>query len=238
MSMISRYKRPGGFVQLLSLIETSTAAKKEKFLEIVRSESESWANAIEQRVLTMDRIFTWPDNVVTEVFKNLPLRNMACALQGFDAEKQERILQYMSHSERRKIQDEMGAMKSSPEEFNGTILKLLEITRKMISDGQIRVEKIDESMMIPEDFEDKLEKQSPGAFGGGSSSKSAPSSQGHQTAEKVQEAIHQVQNTAASGSAEVLQLQRMAQALTKENKSLKDENRILREKLEQIRKIA
>ena len=53
MSMISRYKRPGGFVQLLSLIETSTAAKKEKFLEIVRSESESWANAIEQRVLTI-----------------------------------------------------------------------------------------------------------------------------------------------------------------------------------------
>lgn len=239
MSMISRYKRPGGFVQLLSLIETSSAAKKEKFLEIVRSESESWANAIEQRVLTMDRIFTWPDNVVTEVFKNLPLRNMACALQGFEEERQERIFQYMSHSEKRKIQDEMGAMKSSPEEFNGTVLKLLEIARKMISEGQIRVDKIDESMMIPEDFEDKLEKQSPGAFGGGgASSRSAPSSPGHQTAEKVQEAIHQVQNTAASGSAEVLQLQRMAQALSKENKSLKDENRILKEKLEQIRKIA
>lgn len=82
MSMISRYKRSGGFVQLLSLIETSSQTKKDRFLEIIRSESVAWADAIEKHSISLERIFSWSDDTVVEVFKSLPLRNMACALKG------------------------------------------------------------------------------------------------------------------------------------------------------------
>ena len=68
MSMLSRYKRAGGFVQLLSLIETSGPSKREKFLEIIRGESSSWGEAIERHSLSIDRIFSWPDEVITEIF--------------------------------------------------------------------------------------------------------------------------------------------------------------------------
>ena len=36
--MLDRYKKTGGFVQLLMLIETSSASKRDKFLEIIESE--------------------------------------------------------------------------------------------------------------------------------------------------------------------------------------------------------
>lgn len=232
MSMIARYKRPGGFVQLLSLIEASVPSKREKFLEIIKAESLPWAEAIEKRMISIEKIFTWPDQVVVEIFKGLPLRNMACALQGFSKEQQERIFNYMSHSEKRKVQDEMGAMKSNAEEFNGTLFKILEITRKMMTDGRIRVDKIDPELVIPDAFEENLGRGStPSAF-------SHKPDESHVEAEKVQAVIHQAQNSSSGGSAEVLQLHKVAQALTTENKSLREEVKMLKSKLEQIRKIA
>jgi hypothetical protein len=229
--MIARYKRPGGFVQLLSLIETSSAAKREKFLELVRAESAAWAQAIETHSLSMERIFGWSDETVSEIFKGLPVRNLACALKGFAPENSRRIMNYMSHSEKRKVEDEMGSLNANPEEFNGTVIKILEITRKMISDGQIRLEKVDPQLEIPEDFEEKLEK-----MGGPKAEDKAPAAAENRKAEQMQEALLKPQTSGSS--ADVLQLQRMAQVLTKENKSLREENRILKEKLEQIRKIA
>lgn len=229
MSMIARYKRAGGFVQLLSLIETSGQAKREKFIDIIRSESEAWADAITKHVISLDRIFSWPDEVVVEVFKGLPIRNMACVLKGISEENRLRVMNFMSHSEKRKVEDEMGSINLNPEEFNGSVVKLLEITRKMISEGQIRLEKVDPELEIPEDIEEMLQKSS--------TSSAVPKSPEDRRAEQVQEAVLKTQN-ASVNSPEVLQLQRMAQNLTKENKSLKEENRILKEKLEQIRKIA
>lgn len=230
MSMIARYKRAGGFVQLLSLIETSSQAKREKFIEIIRAESEAWADAIVKHVISLERMFAWPDEVVVEVFKGLPIRNMACVLKGISGENRSRVMNFMSHSEKRKVEDEMGSINLNPEEFNGSVIKLLEITRKMITEGQIRLEKVDPELEIPEDIEEKLQKNSP--------SPGAPKASAEdRRAEQVQEAVLKSQN-AGINSPEVLQLQRLAQNLTKENKSLKEENRILKEKLEQIRKIA
>lgn len=232
MSMISRYKRPGGFVQLLSLIETSSQAKKDRFLEIIRNESAAWAEAIEKHSLSLERIFSWSDDTVVEVFKTLPLRNMACALKGISDDNRQRVMNYMSHSEKRKIEDEMGSLNSNPEEFNGTLIKLLELARKMISDGQIRLEKVDPELEIPEDMEERLQKQ------GGAAGQSPKSTFEERKSEHVQEAISKTQGANSVNSPEVLNLQRIAQALTKENKVLKDENKVLKEKLEQIRKIA
>lgn len=227
--MISRYKRPGGFVQLLSLIETSGQAKRDRFLEIIRAESDDWGSAIERHALSVERIFGWPDEAVVEVFKGLPLRNMACALKGISEVNRSRIMAYLSHSEKRKVEDEMVSVGENADEFNGTLVKLLEITRKMISDGQIRLEKIDPGLEIPENIEESLQKTQGPTLGSKSTFED-------RRTEQLQEAISKPQG-AGTGS-EVANLQRIAQALTKENKSLKDENRILKEKLEQIKKIA
>ncbi len=229
MGMISRYKRSGGFVQLLSLIETSGPTKREKFLEIIRSESPHWAEAIQKHSISMDRIFKWDDQVVIEIFKALPLRNMACALKGIPEEHRTRIFTYLSHSEKRKVEDEMGSLNMNPEEFNGTIIKVLEITRKMISEGQIRLERVDPELEIPEEIEEKLQRLE--------SNHASPHMEDKRH-DQIQEAVLKVQRSGSASSQEVVNLQRMAQALTRENKSLREENKILKEKLEQIRKIA
>lgn len=224
MSMIARYKRSGGFIQLLSLVETSSATKQEKFLEIIESENRDWSEAIKKYSLSQERIWSWPDEVVVEIFKELPLRNMACALNGISAENKNRIMNYMSHSEKRKVEDEMGSTNANSDEFNGTMLKVLEITRKMITEGRLRPEKFDPTLEIPENIEDKLSR----GEGLGAQDKKM---------DQMQEAVLKA-SSSANPSAEVVQLQKITQNLNKEVKSLREENRVLKEKLEQIRKIA
>lgn len=230
MSMIARYKRSGGFVQLLSLLETSGQQKRDKFLEIIREESPAWADALETRLISIDRIFKWSDEVVSEIFKGLPTRNLACAIKGISKEEADRILKFMGHGEKRKLEDELATLAAKPEEINATFIKVIEITRKMIVDGYIRLEKVDPSLDIPEDMEEKLEHEK------GVVTKPVVSLAEDRRAEAVQEAISKAQSS--GGGAEVLQLQRMVQNLSKENKALKDENKQLKERLDQIRKIA
>ena len=39
MSMIDRYKKKGGFLQLLNLLETTGGEKREKFLKMIAEEN-------------------------------------------------------------------------------------------------------------------------------------------------------------------------------------------------------
>jgi flagellar motor switch protein FliG len=59
MSSISRYKKAGGFIQLVSLIETFGAPKREKFIEMIDAESPVWAKALRDKMLSIERIFSW-----------------------------------------------------------------------------------------------------------------------------------------------------------------------------------
>lgn len=220
----------------MSLLETSSQQKREKFLEIIRQESPSWADALETRLLSMDRIFNWSDDVVAEIFKGLPVRNMACAFKGISPENAERVRNFMGHGEKRKLDDELAGLSVKPEEINTTFVKVIEIARKMIVDGYIRLEKVDPALEISEDIEEKLEQ------GAGPSVKVASGAQQASSEDKkveqTQEAILKSQNSGSVTSPEVLQMQRLLQTLSKENKSLKEENKTLKERLEQIRKIA
>lgn len=232
MSSLQRYKKSGGFNQLLSLLETFGPQKREKFLEMIDAENQAWAKALREKMLSVERIFTWPDQVIIEVFKSLPLKNMAVAIHGLKEEQRAKIIGFFSASEQRKMADALGdAVK--PEEVASNAVKVIELTRKMISDGHIRPEKFDEGLIIGEGIESKLES------GGG--------------AEKVKEGelnFKAIENVIAGGgggggndshahtSVETAQMQRLLTQLSRENKQLKDENKIMKEKLDQIKRIA
>jgi hypothetical protein len=244
MSSLNRYKKSGGFVQLLSLIETFGPQKRDKFIEMIEAESHVWAQAIREKALTVDRIFSWPDQVAIEVLKHLPIKNMAIALEGLKEDQKARMMVFFTPSDVRRMQDAMVA-KPKPEEMAANMVKVVELARKMLLDGEVRAEKFDESLLIPEDYESKLEGQGDHAY-----------------AAKVAHDVQQAANFAAAGGrgaapgggangdagkdgqgssgggAEVIQLQRTLAAIMKENKTLKDEVRAMRDKLEQIRKIA
>jgi hypothetical protein len=228
MSSLLRYKKTGGFVQLVSLIETFGPQKKEKFLEMIEAEDKTWAQALREKMMTLERIFKWPDQVVIEVFKSLPHKNQAFALQGLKEDQRARMLAFFSAAERRRLDEIIFESTPKPDDIASNMIKVVEMARKMLLAGDLRAEKFDVGILIPEEYEAKLEGKS-----------------AHQVVEEAEGKLHE----AAQGhvdsvgqlttiSLEATQLQRPLAILVKENKSLKEEVRVLREKLDHIKRIA
>ena len=71
MGMIDRYRKTGGFVQLVALVETCPPAKQEKFLEIIKGEDARWSEAVRTKLLSMEKIYSWSNEVLAEIFGTL-----------------------------------------------------------------------------------------------------------------------------------------------------------------------
>jgi flagellar motor switch protein FliG len=116
MAMLDRYQKTGGFVQLVSLLETCGQAKQEKFLEIIRAESSFWADALKTKVLSIERIYTWNDETIAEIFGTLQDLTVAVALISGPETLRGRVFAFLSHGRRRKIEDIIGINKPTPGE--------------------------------------------------------------------------------------------------------------------------
>ncbi len=241
MSSLQRYKKSGGFIQLLSLIETFGPAKKEKFLEMIEGESAPWAAALRDKMITLDRVFSWPDQVVVEIFKALPIKSQSYALEGLTPEQKPKILQFYSTSDLRRVSDVLTENQPKPEEIQSSLFKVVESARKMIQDRELLPEKFDAGLTISEDFESKLQVQYGGVaakFGG---SKGAPDTMkvvSAPTGPAVPSPGLISAPPDATVPAEVYQLQRTLAAVLRENKTLKDEVRTLQIRLDNIKKMA
>jgi hypothetical protein len=226
MSSLQRYKKSGGFVQLLSLIETFGPDKKKKFLEMIEAESPLWAKALRDKMLSLERIFGWNEEIVIDIFKRMPVKSQAFALQGMKEEYKSKIIKFISQSEQRRMNDVIEESKPKPEEFQAALLKIVETTRQLLKDRELQPERFDAELAIPEDYEQKIEDE------GANAAALAMVPHAPSVSSDTPAAAAQGQ------TADVYQLQRSLGLVLKENKQLKEEVRILRDKLEQIRKIA
>lgn len=241
MGMIDRYRKTGGFVQLVALVETCPPAKQEKFLEIIKGEDARWSEAIRTKLLSMDRIYSWSDEVLAEVFGTLQDLTVAVALHAADETLRNRITSFFTHGRKRKIEDAFGTQMPSQQEVAATHMKIVESVRKMEQDGSLRFENFDPSMVIEDEIELKLAKAPmPGDSSG--------SALDFGTGFEVDTGIHRnFEIISSNGSAdvgndsrvmEVQALKKRVAEMSKENAVLRHELSIARSKLDQIKKIA
>lgn len=239
MSMLDRYKKPGGFVQLLGLVETCGQAKQEKFLDIIGKEDSHWAEAIRTKMLTIDRIYSWNDEQLAEIFGTLQDLTVAVALYAAEDSLKNRINGYFSHGRKRKIDDLFGTNKPSAPEIAATHMKIIESVRKMEQDGFLRFEKFDAELEVSEDIEDHLAKAAAkapefvmGGFGG----------MEVETFGEVSRADisipTQTSDVSESRIMEIQALKKRVAELSKESATLRHELSLARAKLDQIKKIA
>jgi hypothetical protein len=166
-------------------------------------------------MLTIERIFKWPDAAVERVFKRLPVKSLAYVLDAMSPEQKAKIATKMSHSEVRRLEDVMSENKPKAEEVASIWVKVIEYARQMLNEGELHADKMDDpDLVIPADFEVNLD-------AGG-----APA------------VINNGPSMGGEAPAELLNLQRKFNAVVAENKALKDEVQLLKSRLEQIRKIA
>jgi hypothetical protein len=156
MSMLDRYRKPGGFVQLLALIETCHQSKQEKLLEVIAQEDRRWSETVRAKMLSIERIYAWSDETLAEVFGTLQDLTVAVALSVADPTFKARITGFFSHGRIRKIDELVSSKGPTPAEVSATHMKIVEAVRKMGSDGFLRFENIDPNLVINEDIDDYL----------------------------------------------------------------------------------
>ena len=250
MSMLDRYKKTGGFKQILNLVETCGPQKQAKFLELIQAEDPRWADAIRMKMIDINRIYSWPDENLSEVIGVLLDLTLGVALHGAPVEVRDRILKLIDRSRKRKIDDIYDTSKPTPAEIATMNMKIIETVRKLAHDGTLRFEKFDQQLMIDDDFEAHLLRpagHAPTEPTNSSAAKAASKSMftieyDNDAGAPAEQAPAPQQATASAAgpdrTAEVVALKKKVDDLSKENATLKHELNVARNKLDQIKKIA
>lgn len=224
MSMIERYKKKGGFVQLLTLIETSGKEKQEKFLKLIADESPDWEFEIRRKMLTLDKVAGWSASQLMEITPKIPATHLIMIAGGLKAEKLANFLSALPFREKKIVEDSLKEKTPSPSEISTGVVKLFAEIRKMAQDGTLKFERIDPVLAIPDNIEESLD-------GGGLRLAPMP-------AEKEVSASPPPAGVPPSLAEELSQLRRKVVQLSAENQRLQTDNKAMRDKLEQIKKIA
>lgn len=244
MSMIDRYKKKGGFVQLLNLIETMGKEKQEKFLKMIADETPIWESEIRGRMLSMDKILAWPSEYLAEVFPRMQAIQLGMIIGGLTAEKAAHFSKTLGFKEKRQIDELLKEKQPTPAETSGGIMKLFSEIRKMEAEGLLRFEKFAPELVIAQDIEEQLGK---GIRSQGSGQDPIPT--------QIQDPVQALAPSSVGKVAEfnlappppglppniaeeLTGLRRKLVQLTQENQKLQQDNSQMKEKLQQIRKIA
>ncbi len=154
--MLDRYKKTGGFVQLITLLDTCGLQKRDKFLEIIRKEDSRWARVLEAKVIDLNRVLSWSDSALAEVTCVLQEINVVAICTALDESQRARVIATLPHQRRRKLEELLENAHPTPGEVSTSINKLVEAVRKLASDGVLRFDKIDPQLHIDSDIEDRL----------------------------------------------------------------------------------
>lgn len=143
MSMLARYRKPGGFAQLLSLIETCDPLKQSKLLELVGTEDPGWAVLVKTKSLSLHKIFSWQIETLMEITPSVPDKIMATAIYKLPAEIQEKVLRAIPASKAREVRSLLSIASPSAGEQNASAIKIIQIVRDLDREGRIKLSQID-----------------------------------------------------------------------------------------------
>lgn len=226
MAMVDRYKKSGGFVQLIQVIETCNPKKREQFMTIITDESPAWAEALNQKSISFDKILSWKPEILLEVLAVVNPLAFSAALKSLTPEALDAFFQKLPHQEKRKIETSMQENTQNPGEIASSVMKIISETRAFLVQGTLKVDKIDPQLVIPEEFESLLEKGEQSRQAGAVLSFDGPSSAAALGGNNV------------VATAEIDKLQKKLVLMSKELQVLKQENIVMKDKLEKIKKIA
>lgn len=153
MSMLQRFRKPGGFLQLLTLIETCDASKQKNLLNLVGAEDPGWAHLVKVKSLTFERIMSWPVEVLMEVTPHLPDRVLASVYQmalilPHGVEMQDKWLQSLPSVKAKEIKSLADSAAVSGSENQAAVIKMIQTVRELSAKGQIQFQKFDPGLEL------------------------------------------------------------------------------------------
>jgi hypothetical protein len=161
MGMLERYKKRGGFLQLLNLLETTDAVKKERFMKMILEEDANWDAALRQKMLSFDKLLAWDVTILMEFMPQVPVMAIAYAVAELTPENKTKILKSLPFGDQKKIEEILVDAKPKPNEIISSQLKILTELRTQVAAGKLKMERISPDLAIPEDIEEQLASGAP-----------------------------------------------------------------------------
>ncbi len=120
--------------QLVSIIEHIPASEQEKYIKQLDTMVSELADAVRDRVITMDRIPELEDDLLEKTVDSMNRSELAAALVGTGEELRTRLLQFRPQKEEKLIREEIEKMvylsREQIDEARGRLLQLLRDFRK------------------------------------------------------------------------------------------------------------
>lgn len=141
MSMLARFKKGGGILELVKLVEESPEPKRTQLLTMIRNEDPEFAAQVESRLFSYDMLKTLPENLIAEIIAATPAKILALALYGEDAEftaLAEKCLG-KNFSEYKGEKELVAGAPPQPPQVDAARKKIIAETRKLEAEGKIRL---------------------------------------------------------------------------------------------------
>ncbi len=139
--MLARYKKGGGILELVKLVEDSPEPKRSQLLAMVRNEDPEFAARVEARIFNWDKIKELPENVIAEIIAVSPPKFLAISLVGEDPKfvtLAERCLG-KNFAEYKSERDNLAAAAPPPQAIESARRKVIAEARKLEANGQIKL---------------------------------------------------------------------------------------------------
>ncbi len=247
MGMLDRYKKKGGFVQLLNLLETSSKTKQDQFLALISQESPLWEVELKKRLLSVDKIVEWPRDTLNEIISRIQPLTLAVALRHFDQPKKEEITSVLTQSDKRKILNLVDETNPNPAEIATCLHKIVIETRALVQLGVIKLEKFNPDLIVPENIEELINQKQHGQVteldSKETQAKEVATDSDDEDEVKLDFSGASRNHGPSSDKLDSLKdendfLKRKVNQLTHDMATIRSENAVLRGKLDQIKKIA
>lgn len=155
MSMLNRFRKPGGFNQLLALVETCDQQKRKSLLDLVGSEDPGWAYLVKVKSISFERILSWPVNVLMEITPHLSDRILMTAYHMAEAmaksshsDIHEKWLKSLPAMKAKEILNLAQSSAINPIEHHSAAVKIIQTVRELEAKGQIRFAQFDPALEV------------------------------------------------------------------------------------------
>src|SRR5688572_13450065 len=82
MSMLARYKKGGGIIELVKMIEESPEPKRSQLLAMIKNEDAEFAARVEARLFSYEMFKTLDENLIAEIVSATAPKFVALATFG------------------------------------------------------------------------------------------------------------------------------------------------------------
>ena len=80
--MLARYKKGGGIVELVKLVEDSSEPKRSQLMAMIRTEDPEFAARVEAKIFNFDKLKTLPEGLLAEIIGETPPKFVALGTFG------------------------------------------------------------------------------------------------------------------------------------------------------------